>query len=290
MRCIVLLLAVLFFLASCAKDKGILPDDNEPGSPADTVLLDVPYGADPVQRYDVYLPAGRDSTTAVLVLLHGGAWKAGQKEELNPIVNWIQQAWNGVAIVNMNYRLASSSAGIHHEEMMEDITAVLDHLATNQAVYGVSDQVGMVGASAGGQLAMIYTYRYGDAHSIQCVASLFGPSLIKDWAWYNSTNIWLGGYVGDILAEYVGQAWDSTAYENVSPYYAVDSNSQPTILFHGSLDPIVPVYQSQWMHGKLNGLGVENAYYEYLAFHGLDNSQSQDMVNKLTTFFQTYLP
>jgi dipeptidyl aminopeptidase/acylaminoacyl peptidase len=60
-------------------------------------------------------------------------------------------------------------------------------------------------------------------------------------------------------------------------------------MFHGTLDVIVPIYQSQWMRGKLNNLGVTNEYYEYLAGHGFDNTQNQDVVAKLITFFQTHI-
>ena len=136
---------------------------------------------------------------------------------------------------------------------------------------------------------MIYAYNYNDFNNIKCVGNFFGPSIISDWDWYNSNNIWLGGNVGEILAEYVGQTWDTAVYDGVSPYWMANANSQPTIIFHGTLDPIVPLYQSQWMRGRLNALGVTNEYYEYVAFHGLDDNQMNDALNKLVPFFKTYL-
>lgn len=76
----------------------------------------------------------------------------------------------------------------------------------------------------------------------------------------------------DILAEYAGQPWDDVVYESVSSYWNIFSNSQPTILFHGSIDPIVHVYQSQWMNGKVNSLSLAYEYHEYLAFYGYNNT------------------
>ena len=149
--------------------------------------------------------------------------------------------------------------------------------------------MGIMGASAGGQLAMIYAHKYNNSKNIKCVGNIFGPSIINDWTWYNSVNLWLGAYTGDILTEYVGQSWDAVAYKEVSPYWNVNSTSQPTIIFHGNLDPIVPVYQSQRMNGKLNTLGVPNQYYEYIAFHSFDDTQSDDVLTKLVAFFKVYL-
>lgn len=283
---VLMTLCAISFLA-CTKES-ISPDNNTGTNPfSDTTILNVAYGSHTRQVYDIYLPANRDSNTPVLFMIHGGAWKAGQKEDFNYYLNLIKSKWSNVAIVNMNYRLASNANNIHHNEIIADINTALNHVNTHKAGYHISDNVGVLGASAGGQLAMIYTYKYNS--DIKCVGNIFGPSIISDWSWYNSTNLLLGAFMGDILSEYVGQSWDTTAYNAVSPYWNISSSSQPTITFHGNLDPIVPVYQSQWMHGKLNTLGVTNEYYEYVAFHGFDNTQSDDIINKLVAFFKTHI-
>jgi acetyl esterase/lipase len=253
---------LLLALNACTKEL-INTDNNGTSNLKDTTMLDVSYGAHTRQVYDIYLPQKRDTNTPVILMIHGGAWKAGQKEDFNSYVNLIKAKWNSVAIINMNYRLASNTNNIHHQEILADISSVVNQINANQTNYQISNNIGVVGASAGGQLAMIYAYKYNS--NITCVANIFGPSIISDWSWYNSTNLWLGAYTGDILTEYVGQPWDTTAYKAVSPYWNITNSSQPTILFHGNLDPIVPVYQSQWMQGKLNTLNVTNQYHEYLA-------------------------
>jgi acetyl esterase/lipase len=254
---------------------------------SDTTIRNVSYGSNTRQVYDIYLPSRRDTNTPVVLLIHGGAWKAGQKEDMNNYVNLIRSKWSNVAVVNMNYRLANNANNIHHNEIIADIQATINHLLLNKNSYQISSRFGVAGASAGGQLGMIYAYKYNPA--IKCVGNIFGPSIINDWSWYNSTNPWLGGYTGDILAEYVGQTWDTTAYKAVSPYSNITVTSPPTIMFHGNLDPIVPVYQSQWMHNKLNTIGVPNQYYEYVAFHGFDDTQNNDVVSKLVSFFKTHI-
>lgn len=290
MKNLIYILVVFFTLASCTKEnKPIIDDPKGISALTDTTILNVSYGTNSMQKYDIYLPAGRDNNTPVILMIHGGAWKAGQKEELNAYMGLIKKKWSNVAIVNMNYRLASNANNIHHNEIMDDIKKTIGNVIAQQSKYKISKKMGIVGASAGAQLAMIYAYKQNDFKNITCVASLFGPTIIADWDWYNTNNIWLGAKVGDILTEYVGQTWDETAYKNVSPYWNISSNSQPTIIFHGSVDPIVPVYQSQWMNGKLGTLNVTHQYHEYLAFHGFDNTKLDDVAAKMVAFFKTNL-
>nr|MBS0036953.1 alpha/beta hydrolase [Saprospiraceae bacterium] len=285
-KVIAVLLLLVFFSCNKEQDEDINNPDGT-SNLSDTTLLDVPYGGHLKQVYDIYLPAKRNTTTPVVLMIHGGAWKAGQKEDFNIYLNRIKTKWEDAALVNMNYRLANNADNIHHNEIMADISAVVSDLISKMNDYQISSKIGVIGASAGGQLAMIYAYKYDP--NIKCIGNIFGPSIINDWSWYNSQNPWLGGYTGDILTEYVGQPWDTTAYKAVSPYWNITSTSQPTIIFHGSLDPIVPVYQSQWMHGKLNSLGVVNEYHEYLAFHSFDNNQSNEVITKLVRFFKEHI-
>lgn len=284
---VIAVLLLLVFI-SCTKEQD--EDINKPddfSNLSDTTLINVPYGGHIKQVYDIYLPAKRDTATPVVLMIHGGGWKEGQKEDLNNYLNRIKTKWEDVALVNMNYRLASNDDNIHHNEIMADIGAVVSDLISKMDTYQISSKIGVIGASAGGHLAMIYAYKYDP--NIKCIGNIFGPSIINDWSWYNSNNPWLGGYTGDILTEYVGQPWDTIAYKAVSPYWNISSTSQPTIIFHGSLDPVVPVYQSQWMHGKLNSLGVINEYHEYIAFHSFDNNQSDEVITKLVVFFKQHI-
>jgi acetyl esterase/lipase len=279
-------LVALVGMLSCESDELITPPVEETTNQhTDTIFHNVAYGNDARQQYDLYLPANRGRNTPTIVMLHGGGWNSGEKELLDEYVTRIRAAWKDVAIVNMNYRLASTE-GIHHDAMMDDIKQAINHLKSNKDYYHVGDKIGIMGESAGAQLAMIYAYRYDK--SIACVASIYGPTIINDWSWYNSTNIWLG-YVGDVLSAYVGQPWDTTSYKAVSPYWNVDENSSPTIIFHGTLDPIVPIYQSQWMDGKLGTLGVPHDYHEYFAAHKFEGEQANDVVQKLVTFFKQHL-
>jgi acetyl esterase/lipase len=283
----VLCITVLVGMISCDSDTQIIPPVEETTNQRiDTTLFNVAYGHDSRQQFDLYLPANRGENTPIIVMLHGGAWNSGDKTSLNDYVARIRSAWKEVAIVNMNYRLANTT-GINHDAMVDDIEAVMKHLKNQKSFYHIGEKIGIMGESAGAQLAMIYAYRYDP--SIAAVASIYGPTIINDWSWYDSYNIWLQAYVGDILTAYVGQPWDTTAYKAVSPYWNVNENSAPTIFFHGTIDPIVPIYQSQWLDGKLATLGVDHEKHEYLAVHAFDGEQANDVVEKLVAFFKKFL-
>jgi acetyl esterase/lipase len=289
MKKYIIFVLVSILLVQCKKDDVKQTNNTGGSSLKDTILLNVAYGAHARNVMDIHLPEKRDSTTPVLLFLHGGAWKAGDKSELNAYVNTLKKEWPGLAIANMNYRYASNDSNIHHPQMMADIKNAIGFLINNKQNYQVGSHMAISGGSAGGQLAMIYAYAYNDYNNIKCVSNIFGPSLIRDWSWYSSNNIWLGGNVGEILAEYVGQTWDSAAYAQVSPLDRVQANTPPTIIFHGNLDPIVPFYQSQWLNAELGKKGVAKEFHEYFAFHSFDATQRADVIKKMTAFLKKHL-
>ncbi|HQW84342.1 MAG TPA: prolyl oligopeptidase family serine peptidase, partial [Ferruginibacter sp.] len=113
------------------------------------------------------------------------------------------------------------------------------------------------------------------------------------WSWYNSYNIFLGQNISTILTQYTGSPWTTATtplYESVSPMVRVNAQSKPTIIFHGTLDVIVPLYQSQALNSKLNTLAVPHAYYEYfLDGHGFNPTNQNDCATKSVAFFKQYL-
>ncbi|MBK8609513.1 MAG: prolyl oligopeptidase family serine peptidase [Chitinophagaceae bacterium] len=256
------------------------------------VILDTAYGNDAKQKMDIYLPAGRNSTTKVIIMIHGGAWQAGDKSEVTFFKTMFWQRWPEAAVVNINYRLASNTNNIHHAEIMADIKNAVNFITNNKTTFAISDTLALWGNSAGAHLALLYTYAENTNNHVKAVADLYGPAKINDWSWYNSFNIFLGQSIKNVLTTYNGSTWenDSTYYYLNSPWERVNANSKPTIIFHGTIDVIVPLYQSQWLHGKLNSLNVPNEYYEYfLDGHGFNQTNNTDCVNKTVAFFQKHL-
>lgn len=214
---------------------------------------------------------------------------AGDKTDMNSILALVRQEWPAAAVVNINYRLASDANNIHHEQIMNDLKSAVQFMASNKTNFSISDTMFMMGASAGAHLSLLYTYAFNNNQYIKAVSDLYGPAQINDWSWYNSFNLFLGGPVSAVLTTYAGQPWNDALYQSLSPYEVVNANSKPTIIFHGTADVIVPLYQSQRLNDKLNTLGVAHEYYEYaLDGHGFNAANNLDCVKKSVAFFKAH--
>ena len=277
-------------LYSCTKDPVVVIEEGGTSNLPERIIQDTSYGTDAKQKMDIFLPAGRNSSTKLVIFIHGGGWESGSKSdgEYVQIFNLLKLKWPQAAVASINYRL-TSNPNVHYQEIMADVSSAVNFLVNNKSKFVTSDTLCMMGASAGAHLAMLYTYKYNTANYVKCVADYFGPAILNDWEWYNSFNIWFGRPIKDILIPFNGATWDVPLYQSNSPYSVATAQSKPTIIFQGTLDVIVPPYQSQWLKGQLTKLGVANEYYEYLDGHGFNSSNTADAMDKSIAFFKKHL-
>lgn len=251
-------------------------------------LLNVEYGAATLQKYDIYLPKNRtNTTTKLLILIHGGSWVSGDKNDLNTIVSSIQKKLPAYAIVNMNYQLASIGRSPFPMQL-NDIEKVISHLKSNVNNYHISSNFGFIGTSAGGHLAMLYTYNYDTLKEIKVVCSIVGPTNFTDKN-YTLNPDYKQLLQGIQLITGVVYEQNPEYYESVSPYHVVTSSAPPSILFYGGKDNLVPSSQGIELHEKLNDLNVINefTFYENEG-HGWEGEALNDTYNKLGAFITTY--
>ncbi len=128
------------------------------------VIRDVAYGSDKLQNYDVYLPEGDARGAPVMVMVHGGAWKIGDKS-YRPVWKGKTEHWlpKGAVLIAVNYRmLPEADVGMQ----AQDVAAALAHIQAYGAQAGW-DMARMVvmGHSAGGHLVVLNSVdvRYGKA-------------------------------------------------------------------------------------------------------------------------------
>ncbi|WP_248722796.1 alpha/beta hydrolase [Seonamhaeicola sp. ML3] len=241
--------------------------------------LNISYGNDAKQNFDLYLPANRNSNTKTMILVHGGGWTSGDKSSMDYLVDLLQVEIPNLAIVNINYRLADSS-NPPYPMQIEDITSIIDFIKDNRAKYSISDKMGFIGTSAGGHLALLWSYAFDTSSNINMVCSIVGPTNFTDPAYLNNTDSNL-----QELINIYGENPTVSFLEEVSPFHQVTANAPSTILFYGGQDPLVPSSQGIALRDKLVDLNVNHEFTLYPnEGHGWTGLNLLDTWTKLKVF------
>jgi len=289
MKKIFSVLFVSVFFIACQKESE--PVDTTPQSLPEQTLTDVSYGTDAAQRMDVYLPAGRTTTTTkAIVIVHGGAWIEGDKIDMNPFLPVIKQRMPEYAIFNINYRLAALPSTNIFPAQENDMKAVMTFILGKVADYKFNtDKLVLLGASAGGQIALLQAYKQ-TSPKIKAVVSLFGPTDMA--ALYNSYPAGSLNQLGIQLLMSGTPASNAALYQSSSPINFVTAQAPPTLLLHGTADPIVPIAQSTALKTKLEASGVEVKMVTYTnAGHGdWDQPTFDDAYTQIINFLKAKNP
>jgi acetyl esterase/lipase len=272
-------------ISSCKKDEPLPP---QPIPAVYYQQSDVAYGSHPRQKADVYLPAGRTQETPTVILIHGGGWTNGDKWEMQPFIDTTWMREENLAIVNMNYRLATATE-FKHPAQVNDIGSLIAFLSSKSTEYNISpDRFALVGASAGGHLSMLYDYALDIDNKVKAVVNCVGPTdfvvpeILTDTTQYLSVY----GLLGKVHWE------DLPLWYSASPYHVCNPQSAPTAIFMGTADPIVPTSQGIKLKDRLDSLSVPAQYTEYTgAGHGWwpSSPQFNDTRLKIRTWLATYL-
>lgn len=245
--------------------------------------LNVSYGVDSDQVFDIYLPANRNLDTNIMILVHGGGWNAGDKNDMNDVRDYIRTEFPNMGIVNINYRLADEN-NLPYPMQLDDITSVINHLKNKKNYYVIDDDFGFVGVSAGAHLALLWSYAFDINSDIEMVCSIVGPTNLTDPAYLNNTDPML-----QALLDLFGEDASIEFLEEVSPYHRVTAAAPPTILFYGGQDPLIPNSQGTDMSDKLETLGVPHQFTLYPnGGHGWVGPDFLDTITKLKAFIQTH--
>ena len=126
--------------------------------------------ADPVRhKLDLYLPKGAKDFP-VMMFVHGGKWKSGNKELYAPLGETFAKQGIGTAVIN--YRLSDSSGTIKHPDHIKDVAKAFAWVKNNCGKYGASkDKMFVSGHSAGGHLVALLATDDVYLKAEQCEAS-----------------------------------------------------------------------------------------------------------------------
>lgn len=188
-----------------------------------TVNVDVPYGLDDAQKYDVYRPANA-SDAPIIVMVHGGGWTGGDKQD-----DHVAEAKaghfvaKGYIFVSLNYRLLPKSDPLIQAA---DVALGMANIQKNAAKWGGDkNKIVLMGSGAGGHLAALLSSN---------------PSLASD----QGASVWAGAVVLETAALNVpgimstnhDSLYDAAFGTNVefwedsSPTHLVDSSGVPILV------------------------------------------------------------
>ena len=223
-----------------------------------TAQLDVNYCTpeDKPQYMDIYFP-GSGGPWAVLLYVHGGSWREGDKAEGE---GWRGMNDSGFLVAAINYRMAADGK---FPIMIEDVKCAVRYLRANSADLNIDpDRIGAIGASAGGHLvALLGTAgkeagwdegEFADQSSeVQAVLSMSGFSdfTAKMPSGINSSIYYAFGKLAGT---------DDPKNIAASPVTYITPDSPPFLIIHGDNDGVVPVEQSQILHARLVEAGVSS--------------------------------
>ncbi|MCC2638179.1 MAG: hypothetical protein K0Q68_1898 [Moraxellaceae bacterium] len=138
-------------------DAALEADDDRRSAPAlpagSRVLRDLAYGPSPRQVIDIYLPPGA-TAAPLLVMVHGGAWRFGDKAESrvvdNKVARWLPR---GIGVVSVNYRLLPQA---DVAQQAEDVAAALAFVQRQAPEWGADPrEIILMGHSAGAHLVAL---------------------------------------------------------------------------------------------------------------------------------------
>ena len=250
-------------------------------------------------KLDVYTPAEAKGPTPVVIVIHGGGWIEGTKEErVLEIMPYLQM---GFAAVNVEYRLGRVSLA---PAAVGDCRCALHWVFAHAKRYNFDpERVVLQGGSAGGHLVLttgMLTPAAGFDRECR------GPG--EDWSTDIGTSKdprvaaivnWFG--IADVLDELHGpnakayavmwlgdQANADEIAKRVSPINYVTSNTPPIITIHGDKDALVPYSQSVRLHKALDAAKVPNQLFTVpgAGHGGFTDEQNQKSWAAIREFLQ----
>lgn len=233
--------------------------------PGTQVHLDLEYAriGERSLRLDLYLPADDSSPRPVVVWIHGGGWRAGNKRNCRLL--WL--VGQGCAVASIEYRLSTEApfpAQIH------DCKGAVRWLRAKSTTYGLdTERFVAAGASAGGHLAALLGTSGGVAElegdvggnleqssRVQAFVDFYGPTDFVSWirSPHGRAIDRPGSPVALLLGGIPSQRLELA--RKASPVTYVTSDDPPALIIHGSADPVVPVEQSQILAERYRNAGL----------------------------------
>lgn len=203
-------------------------------------------------QLDLHLPpSGVAVKKPLVVWIHGGAWRAGKKDDM-PLGKLVEQ---GYAVASIGYRLSTVA---QFPAQAHDIKAAIRFLRAHAADWKLdASRIVIAGGSAGGHLAALVGVSAGvkelegtlgsdlsQSTDVQGIISQSGASNLQDIL-DQSTPFGLTVRVPALQLLLGGQPKEKPELARLaSPVAHLDPSDPPLLLIHGDEDPQMPFQQA----------------------------------------------
>ncbi len=227
-------------------------------------------------RLDLFLPSQGDGPFPVLVWVHGGAWRMGDKNQLDGELQTDQFKRalldHGIAIASINYGLVPNS---RFPAPLHDVVGAVRYLRAQAPSLGVDpERFAIGGESAGGHLAALAGYTSGEptlqgtlggttSSSVKAVLGFYGLYDLRTRE-ADALAAGCGGHErtgadsshGKFIGADPGSPDGSVLAAQASPITHVTKSSPATLLLHGRRDCNAPYLQAEKLSSALRAAGA----------------------------------
>jgi acetyl esterase/lipase len=271
-------------------------------------FLDIAYASQSsAQKLDIYLPDAGNGPFPVIVSIHGGAFKMGDKADVQ-VVPMLAGLKHGYAVVSINYLLSGEAI---FPAQIYDVKAAIRWIKANAATYKLNpEEIAVWGGSAGGHLAAmagttadvkeLEDLKQGNetfSSRVQAAVDWFGPINFntmdlqfkisgKGKTDHDDSN----SPESELVGKKITEAQDLVKRANPATYITKDD--PPFFIQHGTIDHLVPTEQSVDFARDLEKvLGKEKVTLKLLeaAGHGTAQFNSAENLEIVFKFLDKYL-
>lgn len=190
-------------------------------------LLNLSYGSSKGQTLDVYLPNG-NSNKKIILMVHGGAWKIGDKRHSAVITNKVKYfVAKGYTFVSINYDLVPTATV---EEQVYQVAKALNYVQENAKNWNADgSKVILMGHSAGAHLvsllstnSLLSSVRYPILGTVSLDSAAYNiPEIMEKPRHY--------GFYDEVFGK------NEQYWEKMSPYYQINKTIKPMYLVCSTL-------------------------------------------------------
>lgn len=250
--------------------------------PGVTTSYDVPYTTvDGTElRLDIAQPAEGGGPFPAVLVIHGGAWREGGREENHRAIS--DFARRGYVAVSPQYRFCPKAV---FPAQLEDMKAAVKFLRANSGPLKIDpERIGAMGFSAGGHLALMLGVAVPRAEGVAAVVDFFGPTNLGAKDFSDEAKAFSACLIGARAAEKPDLA------AKASPVTWVNAGDAPVLVFQGASDRLVPPSQAFLLMKKLSAAGVSGRVEFILgAGHGWTGEEWDRTWKETMEFFDARL-